>query len=855
MVTLEELNQLRQNEKWKEVLDKSREHLKLEPAASFALRAQVQALERLNQKDEEYEGALFKLLEQKDRVAETAQKLAHYYLDQGEREEAARHLEIALEDAAIERQYDVLESLWLEMSEMEPRNVDLYLRIANHLAEIKQHHRAATLLQLLLPTFLSRKDWSGRYLLLKRILELNPKEKSLREPLVETLKNLHPVPHMDRVLDYTGIRTDKPLPEAMDEVELFMNFLPGSYLRHPDWGIGKVKDLDMSDHRVLINFQRKRDHWMNVELAKKAVEPLAENDFRVQRVINHDGLVKCMRENPIEFVKSMLKSCGGSLTAKEFKDYLVPDVINVREWTTWWSNVNSAMRRDPYIAVCGGSAKKYTLREQAASDEDEFLKRFDETKAPHSKVDLIADYLRTTKRADMHEHVIRHFSKKLHALAPRRRSPVERVELWFANEGLKDYLDGIESLPQELIDETLGQPGKVIEILQHLRFKAHQSRYAQRYRETHPHDWPDLFQKLLLEPNVMDRDELANALQEAGMIDRITTVVDQTAGEFRQYPHTFIWLAECVLAHKETWFDEKVAKSAIIERLLLLVDYLTSQAKRREREEAVWLRKVAGDARELIRRDRYSLFKEYIKDADENGAQSIYRRAQTNEGLDSRTSADLTTIVRARFPELFASSTREDTSISQGLLCLKETYERKQALFKRIVTQDMPEVVLEIETARKHGDLKENAEYHAARDKQKLLSSQAAELEEALHGAKSIDPATAQCDRIEFGVVFRISPKESDLVEEYIMLGPWESDPDRRVLSYQAPFAFSFLGKTIGDLVEVDLPTHTGRYQVVAIEPIPADRLKKIVEEEVHHESLPNLEEVSELSESAAPTV
>lgn len=837
MVTLEELNQLRQNEKWEEILEKSREHLKEDPDSPFALRAQVQALERLNLRDEEYEGALYKLLEMKDRLVETAQKLAYYYRDRGEREEAIRHLEIALENAAIERQYDAVEELWMELSELSPGQVDFFLRIADLLISIRQHQRAAVLLQMLLPAFEERKNWSGRLVLLKRILELTPKDKSLRDPLVDTLKKLHPVPQMERVLDYTGIRAERPLPEAMEEVELFMNFLPNSYLRHPDWGIGKVKDLDMSDHRVLINFQRKRDHWMNVELAKKAVDPLEENDFRVQRVINHDGLVRQLREDPIAFIKTMLKSFGGSLTAKEIKEYLVPDVINIREWTTWWSNTNSAMRRDPYVAVGGGAAKKYTLREQAASDEDEFLKRFDETKSPHSKVDLIVEYLRTTKRTDMHEHVVRHFSQKIKAIAPRRRSPVERVELWLTNEGLKDYIPDIESLPQEIVDETLINIPKALEILQHLRFKPHQWKFAQRLRELHPNDWTDSFQELLLAPNVLIRDELADALKEAGLRDRIETVVDRTAAEFRQYPHTFIWLAGRILIQKENWLEGKVANSAIIERLLLLVDYLTSQAKRREKEEAIWLRKVAGDARDLIRRDRYGLFKEYIKDADDSGAQSIYRRAQTNEGLDSRTAADLTTIVRARFPDLFVTSAEEGSVIPEGLLCLKESLERKQALFKRLVSTDIPEVVREIETARQHGDLKENAEYHAARDKQKLLASQTAELEEALHKAKPVDLQQIKLDRVEFGVLFSIKPVGAETMEKYAMLGPWESNPERHILSYQAPFASAFMGKQIGEEVDVDLPTHTGRYEILSIQPIPSDLLQFVIEEEIKEES------------------
>ncbi|MGC9326707.1 MAG: GreA/GreB family elongation factor, partial [Candidatus Hinthialibacter sp.] len=637
----------------------------------------------------------------------------------------------------------------------------------------------------------------------------------------------------DRVMDHTRIRIDRPLPEAVAEIDLFMNFLPGAYLRHPDWGIGRVTDLDMTTRRAVINFQRKRDHGMDVELAQKAVEPLDENDFRVQRVINREGLIQRLREEPLDFIKSMLKSFGGSMTAKEIKENLVPGVINVREWTTWWSKTNSAMRRDPFIAVSGGSAKRYTLRTQAASDEEELLKRFDETKAPHSKVDLIYEYLRTTKKSDVHEQVILHFSKKLHAITPRRRSATERVELWYANEALKEYVDKVESMPLDIIDAVLSNTDKFVRVMQRLRFKAHQWQYAHRFQIVCADRWAEIFQRLLLEPVVMIRDELAEALKEGGEIVRVKAVIEQTVSEFRQFPHTFIWLAGRVLIHDEDWLDGKISKSTAIERLLLLVDYLTSQAKRREKEDAAWLRKVAGDARDLIRRDRYRLFKKFIQEADEGGAQSIYRRAQTNEGLDARTSADLTTIVRARFPNLFSISTAEESPIPEGLLCLHESYRRKQELFKRLVSQDLPEVVQEIEIARQQGDLRENAEYHAARDKQKLLAAQTAELEESLHRAKAVDLSALTLERVEFGVLFKISPSGSDIQEDYVMLGPWESNPDKRVLSYQAPFAMAFMGKKKGDFVELEMPTLTGRYEIVSIEAIPPERLQEIINDEI----------------------
>jgi transcription elongation factor GreA-like protein/transcription elongation GreA/GreB family factor len=824
MVTLDEINKLRQKEKWEEITEKCQEHLKDTPDESFVLRALAQAYEKTNQKNEDYETTLYKLLEIKDRPVETAQKLSQYFLDNGEKEEAIRHLEISIEFAVHERQYDALEDAWMKMSDLEPEYIDFFSKIADNLNEIKQHQRAAVLLEMLLPAAEDRGDWKGRIALLKKIFDLNPKEADLREMFIDTFQKAYAESDfIEKVIDFCALKKNRPLIEAVDDVQLFMSFVPDSYVRHPDWGIGRVKDLNLKSKRVKINFQRKRDHMMSLELAQKAVEPLASDDFRVQKVINRKNLITQLREEPTEFIKNLLKSFGGTMNAKEIKENIVPDLINVREWTSWWSNTNTALKKDQFISVSGGSSKRYILREQAVSDEEELLQRFDETKAPHTKVDQIYTYLRTTKKADVHEHVIRHFSKKIEAILPRRKSLAERVELWFTNEDLKKYCESLSSYPDELLLGTLTKDSQITRTLQHLRFKSHQHKYAEVLRKYKPDDWHDFYEKLLLEPDVMIRDELAKALLENEQENRVLSVVETTIANFRQYPSTFIWISNQVLVHKVNWLEGRLTNPVVIERLLLLVDYLTSQAKRREKDEAVYLRKVAGDAREIIRRNHYTLFKENIIDADESIAQSIYRRAQTNEGLDARTAADLTSFVRARFPDLFMTSTQEESSVPEGVLSLRKTYEEKQKLLRRMIEIDLPEVVQEIETARQHGDLKENAEYHAAREKQKLLSSQVSELKDAIETAQPVDWENITTEEIGYGSIFRVTPFGSEAEEEYIMMGPWESTPEVQILSYQAPFARAFMGKKVGENVEIELPTHTGRYEVKSIDPLTED--------------------------------
>ncbi len=830
MVTLNEINELRSKEQWDEILSLGREHLQNDSSSAFVLRAITQALEHKDQKDDEYEGSLLRLLELNDRVVETAQKLGHYYREKGENEEAVRHLQIALEAAAADRQYESLEALWLELSELAPNDLHFYLDIAGRLAGIKQKQRAAVLLQMLLPSCEERGDWEGQYQLLKQILEYTPKDNTLRELIVNALRKIYAdSSHCDLVLAHTGIQRDRPLGEALEETELLMDFLPDSFVRHPDWGIGRVKDLDMTDKKVLINFQRKRNNLMDLKLAVNVVDRLAKDDFRVLSVIDLDKLQNLTNENPVELIKILLRSFSNSLSAKEIKEQLVPNVIPMRKWTSWWSAANSELRKDPYIAIEGGSGKRYTIRQQAASTEEELLKKFDETKVPHAKVDRIYEYLRSTKKDDIQASVIKHFSNKIHAIIPRRRSQSERVELWFTNEDLKDIVEGIQSVKTEILDESVKDMKRAIRILQRLRFKPHQLRFIKHFQQVYPDHWIGTFCDLLLEPNVLIRDELIKELVSADANEKIAGVVDTVLNDFRQYPFTFIWMAARSFAGKFTWLEGKIENYTLIDRLLLLVDNLTNQAKRREKDEALWLRKVAGDAREIIRRNHYSLFKENIIDAPDAVAQSIYRRAQTNEGIDSRTSSDLTTIVRARYPDLFETHVEEEDIIPEGLLCLKASLTVKKTLLRRLIEHDLPEVVQEIEIARQHGDLKENAEYHAAKDKQKLLAAQTGELQEALQIARVVEMDDVDASIVGFGTHFHVSPLGAESHEDYIMLGPWESDPEKGVLSYQAPFAQAFMGKTPGDKVEVELPLHTGRYEIISIESIPQERLSNII--------------------------
>lgn len=126
-------------------------------------------------------------------------------------------------------------------------------------------------------------------------------------------------------------------------------------------------------------------------------------------------------------------------------------------------------------------------------------------------------------------------------------------------------------------------------------------------------------------------------------------------------------------------------------------------------------------------------------------------------------------------------------------------------------------VVKAIETAREHGDLKENAEYHAAKEKQGYIEGRILELKDKLSRAEIIDCSKVSCEKAVFGTVVKLVDMDTDEELTYQLLGPEEADVKNGSISVLAPLGRSLLGKEIGDEVVTKTPRGTREFEVVEI--------------------------------------
>ena len=143
--------------------------------------------------------------------------------------------------------------------------------------------------------------------------------------------------------------------------------------------------------------------------------------------------------------------------------------------------------------------------------------------------------------------------------------------------------------------------------------------------------------------------------------------------------------------------------------------------------------------------------------------------------------------------------------------------QRLEEELRHLKSVERPSIIRAIAEARSHGDLSENAEYHAARERQSFIEGRVIELEEIVSAAEVIDPASLSGDRVLFGAHVKVVDEESEKEAEYQIVGVHEADIKHARLSISSPLSKALIGKKVGDTVSVPAPGGDRTYEILQV--------------------------------------
>jgi transcription elongation factor GreA len=291
-------------------------------------------------------------------------------------------------------------------------------------------------------------------------------------------------------------------------------------------------------------------------------------------------------------------------------------------------------------------------------------------------------------------------------------------------------------------------------------------------------DWHDLYAAVFS----VGKDGRARAVIEKELAGKHTrqwqALLDDTLTGYRQNPEAFLWL---VGHFGRLGVSEP---KGIVTRIL---DLLESAGYK-----PYWSKFRAA----LIDAD-YRLVQAALVQMDEGQAQRLLGRVGRARILDGYIGDEIGQIVATRFPNLKKGT--DDNIVyttAQGL-------ERAKGELRQISEKEIPKVADEIARARAHGDLSENYEYKAAKEKQGRLMVKAKRLREEIARARVVGPADVDTSEVSVGSRVKLDNGAGNVME-YSILGPWDTDPDHGVISYLSPFAQILIGRKVGDGIEMD---------------------------------------------------
>jgi transcription elongation GreA/GreB family factor len=220
--------------------------------------------------------------------------------------------------------------------------------------------------------------------------------------------------------------------------------------------------------------------------------------------------------------------------------------------------------------------------------------------------------------------------------------------------------------------------------------------------------------------------------------------------------------------------------------------------------------------------DDQDLLVELIGSADLEVIKDLTRALQLSPSFDDMDKRSLLARIVKSYPAIQSLISGEQSQKESHLIVSWESLERRKNEYHELVEKKIPANSKEIAVARSYGDLRENHEYKAAKEMQKLLMRRKGELELQLVRARGTDFANPRTDVVSIGTTVNATDLATNQAEHFTVLGAWDSDPDKGVVSYLSPIAQSLLNRKVGDEVEFEVHTVRHRHRIESIVPFQA---------------------------------
>jgi transcription elongation factor GreA len=581
-------------------------------------------------------------------------------------------------------------------------------------------------------------------------------------------------------------------------VEPLARLAEGGCCSHRSWGFGRIKTVDTVFARFTIDFPGKAGHTMDLSFAADNLKPIPKDHILARKAADLEA-VRHLAAHHLDLIKLVLNSYDGKATPDQIQAVLTPDVIR-DDWKKWWETAKREMKKDGHFIVPTKKTEPVVFQVKETSLQDRLLGDFRAAKGLKARILVVTEVIKLASDLNDKKAAAGEIITALNAdiTSHLRTQPAVALEAVFA----RDELAGAAGLQPATLEisaaQIWGQDLKFGPMLELIPAAKHHRALAS-YKEANPERWQETLRGSLNFVSAKLVKELASLLVAEGKLEVLKETLARLIRQHTASSELLLWFGR---ERSDTFAD--ILGPEVFRAMLTAMERDQFNEKRSNR------------LRDFILEDQ-ELLNELTATADIEVVKDLTRALQLSPVFDDMDKRSLLARLVKKHPAVQSLVSGEQTKQDSTIQVSWESLERRRLEYQELVQKKIPANSKEIAIARSYGDLRENHEYKAAKETQKIIMRQKEELEAQMMRARGMDFSNAKTDAVNIGTIVQATDLETNQSESFTILGAWDSDPDQGIISYLTPIGQALLNRKVGDEVEFELHGTKRRHRIESI--------------------------------------
>lgn len=760
--------------------------------------------------------------------ADIVRRLAEHAEEQKDLESATDFYKKALHRYINKKMFNQVIEIWKKLVDLVPDEVDFFYHAEVKASKLLNPERAVQLLELLYPSFVKAEKWDTAIEILKRILVYDSKNAWARKEITDCYQAKYK--NHSQLAEYIKLsnisQSWRDVHEAIQDFEKHISFDAGNFVFHRNWGVGRIKEI--RNDQITINFVQKPGHKMTLKMAVNSLTILGKDHIWVYRITkSKEALNAKVKKDIVWALKTLIRSFDNAADMKKIKAELVPHILSPNEWSTWSTKARAELKINEMFGNLPENPDVYVVRDQPINFVEKTFNRFKAEKDFHNRMKIMQEFLGHLEikndsdavETDLFREMFDYFVSYVRNISNVNEQTISSYLLVKRLSASFNFLNpGTTATFKELF-ATVANPEEVFPNIENPEIRKDFLVQVKKQIK----EWPQVYVSLI--PHYLQKEPVAE-LVKAGHEKEVANSFMQIFQTYKDHRESFVWFVRNF--HNEDWFKAlSISQEKLLIALLNLQDLTARDID--NRRDVLQNRKINRQLELFLFKEE--TISEYIKTSDAESISRIFSLIEDVKDLDPKIVQGIRVQITRRFPDLkFYGAETAPTSVSRGgFFTLAKSFEERQRGLMNLLDVEVPKNSKEIATARDYGDLKENAEYKAAKERQEILNNTAARWKEDLERAQIVPEDEIDTTRAGFGTKVTLYNNITKKEEAFTIMGPWESNPEKQILSHLSPFAGELLNAQVGDKLEFTINERAYDYVVkkieladlAAIEPLP----------------------------------